>query len=61
MAARRSLRLDRIFWYTWATVDRGSPNSFDYSGLRTRRADGTLADKPVMTAFRAAARRYGAR
>jgi hypothetical protein len=61
MAARKSLRLDRIFWYTWATVDRGSPNSFDYSGLRTRRADGTLADKPALAAFRAAARRYGAR
>ena len=56
LGARRALRLQRIFWYTWATVDRDSPNSFDYSGLRTVRADGTLADKPALGAFRAVAR-----
>ena len=32
---RQLLRLARVFWYTWATVDNGSPNSFDYSGLRS--------------------------
>lgn len=55
--ARRSLRLGRIYWYTWASVDRDSPNSFDYSGLRTLRPDGSLADKPVMRAFRAVVKR----
>jgi hypothetical protein len=58
---RRALGLERIFWYTWATVDRDSANSFDYSGLRTMRADGTFADKPALGAFRAMAARYGAR
>lgn len=49
---RRRLRLGRMYWYTWASVDRDSPNSFDWSGLRTLRPDGTLADKPALGAFR---------
>ena len=57
--ARRSLGLGRIFWYTWATIDRNSKNSFDYSGLRTMLPDGRLVDKPALAAFRAAVRRYG--
>jgi Beta-galactosidase len=56
--ARRSLRLGRIFWYTWATVDRNSKNSFDYSGLRTMLPSGRFADKPALAAFRAMANRY---
>jgi hypothetical protein len=57
--ARRSLGLGRIFWYTWATVDRNSKNSFDYSGLRTELPSGRFADKPALAAFRAMARRFG--
>ena len=57
--AHRSLRLGRIFWYTWATVDPDSKNSFDYSGLRTVLPSGRFADKPALAAFRAMARRYG--
>jgi len=57
--ARKSLRLGRIYWYTWITVDRDSPNSFDYSGLRTLRPDGSVADKPAARAFRAVVRKYG--
>jgi Beta-galactosidase len=56
--ARKLLRLERIYWYTWVTVDRDSPNSFDYSGLRTLRSDGTVVDKPAARAFRAVVRRY---
>ena len=56
--ARRALRLERIYWYTWVTVDRDSPNSFDYSGLRTQRPDGSVVDKPAAQAFRAVVRRY---
>jgi hypothetical protein len=58
IAARRSLRLQRIYWYTWASIDQG-PNSFSYSGLRLARSDGTFADKPALAAFRAVVRRYG--
>jgi hypothetical protein len=57
--ARRLLKLQRIYWYTWVTVDRDSPNSFDYSGLRTLRPNGTIVDKPAARAFRAVVRRYG--
>jgi polysaccharide biosynthesis protein PslG len=57
--ARRALRLQRIYWYTWVTIDRNSPNSFDYSGLRTQRADGSVVDKPAARAFREVVRRYG--
>jgi hypothetical protein len=53
---RRRLRLERVFWYTWASVDRGSPNAFDYSGLRGTTPDGALVDKPALAAFRAVAR-----
>jgi hypothetical protein len=56
--ARRALLLERIYWYTWITIDRDSPNSFDYSGLRTQRADGSVVDKPAASAFRAVVRRY---
>jgi hypothetical protein len=53
---RRHLRLARVFWYTWATVDNGSPNSFDYSGLNQALPDGTFRAKPALAAFRAVAR-----
>ena len=56
--ARHRLRLQRIYWYTWVTVDRDSPNSFDYSGLRTQRPNGSIVDKPAAAAFRAVVRRY---
>ena len=52
---RQSLRLARVFWYTWATVDNGSPNSFDYSGLNQFRADGTFRAKPALGAFKSVA------
>jgi hypothetical protein len=50
---RQRLRLERVYWYTWATVDNGSSNSFDYSGLLQARSDGTFRAKPALTAFRA--------
>jgi hypothetical protein len=56
LAQRRSLRLARVYWYTWATVDNGSPNSFDYSGLNQFRPDGTFRAKPALAAFRTVAR-----
>ena len=55
--AARSLRLQRAFWYSWATTDRDSPNAFDYAGLRTLTADGRFVDKPAAGAYRAVARR----
>lgn len=54
---RKKLRLQRIYWYTWAGYD-SPPNSFDYSGLRHSDADGHLTDKPALGAFRKITRRY---
>jgi hypothetical protein len=49
---RKALRLQRVFWYSWATVDNGSVNSFDYSGLLQWRPDNTFRRKPAFFAFR---------
>ena len=54
-AARRRLRIERVYWYTWLSQE-GSPNSFDYSGLRRVR-DGQLVTVPALGAFQRAARR----
>jgi hypothetical protein len=56
---RRRLRIGRVLWYTWASADNGSPNSFEYSGLRTTRGGSALEDKPALAAFRRATRRHG--
>jgi hypothetical protein len=53
---RKALNLARVFWYTWATVDDGSPNSFDYSGLNQWLPDGTFRAKPALAAFTSVAR-----
>jgi len=54
-AARRALRIERVYWYTWLS-EEGSPNSFDYSGLRRIRGSRTIS-VPALASFRAAARR----
>jgi hypothetical protein len=52
---RKRLRLQRIYWYTWATRDEGA-NSFDYAGLRKLASGDTLVDKPALRAFRTVVR-----
>lgn len=54
-AARRRLRIERVYWYTWLSSE-DSPNSFDYSGLRRMRSGGPVS-VPALDAFRRAARR----
>ncbi|HEY6762987.1 MAG TPA: hypothetical protein VI318_26030 [Baekduia sp.] len=56
LAQRKSLKLARVFWYTWATVDNGSKNSFDYSGLNQFLPGGTFRAKPALSAFRTVAK-----
>jgi len=53
--ARRRLQIERVLWYTWLSQE-GSPNSFDYSGLRRVR-DGRIVTAPALGAFRRVARR----
>jgi hypothetical protein len=53
--AWRRLRLERVFWYTWATAYYGF-DLFDYSGLL--HSDGTiLARRPALDAYRVSALR----
>jgi polysaccharide biosynthesis protein PslG len=54
-AARRSLRIGRVDWYTWLSQE-GGPSSFAWSGLRRVR-DGRVVSARALPAFRAAARR----
>ena len=54
--ARGSLRLQRAYWYSWVTTDRGSGNAFDYAGLRTVSADGSFVAKPALSAYRSVSR-----
>lgn len=64
VARRRADRITGVIWSTWLTPDRGSPSSFDWSGLRKldpRNAAGTPVDKPALREFRAIARRAAGR
>ena len=47
---RRSLRIGRVYWYTWLSPEAATGSSFDYSGLRRVR-DGSLVDAPALSAF----------
>ena len=50
---RARLGIAQVFWYTWASRDDGSRNSFEYSGLRTTRGGAGLRDKPALRAWKA--------
>jgi hypothetical protein len=53
--ARRRLRIGKVVWYTWLSVE-GGENSFAWSGLRRVRGS-ELISAPALAAFRAIARR----
>jgi hypothetical protein len=53
--ARRRLRIGKVIWYTWLSVE-GGENSFAWSGLRRVRGS-ELISAPALAVFRAAARR----
>ncbi|MEA2177068.1 MAG: polysaccharide biosynthesis protein PslG, partial [Solirubrobacteraceae bacterium] len=59
---RRSSRIRQVFWYTWLSPDRDSPNSFSWSGLRKLGPPGADApvDKPALAEFRRVALRVAA-
>jgi hypothetical protein len=60
---RRSARIRQVFWYTWLSPDRDSPNSFSWSGLRKLGPAGMDApvDKPALGEFRRVALRVAGR
>jgi polysaccharide biosynthesis protein PslG len=49
-ANRRRLRIGRVYWYTWLSLE-GTENSFGYSGLRRLR-NGQVVSAPALAAFR---------
>ena len=53
---RRKLRIQRVYWYTWASTYRRSGGAFDYSGLSVFNGQRTRA-KPALSAYRTLARR----
>jgi Glycosyl hydrolase catalytic core len=54
-AARRRLRLQRVYWYTWLSAESNA-SVFAWSGLR-RLHEGAVISTPALSAFRATARR----
>jgi hypothetical protein len=50
--ARRSLGIARVYWYTWATTDKGKGDPFDYAGLRVLRGSGDSRPKPAFSVWR---------
>jgi hypothetical protein len=56
--ARRRLRIERVYWYTWLSHETGQ-SWFGWSGLRRLRPDGTIVSAPALKVFRAIARRLG--
>ena len=54
-AARRRLRVRRVYWYTWLSTESSS-SVFAWSGLR-RLHEGAVISTPALAAFRATALR----
>jgi hypothetical protein len=48
--ARRTLRIGRVYWYTWLSQERITDSAFDFSGLRRLRA-GQLVSAPSLSVF----------
>ena len=54
--ARRSLRIGKVFWYTWLSAE-STQSVFAWSGLRRLRADGTVVSAKALGAYRQTAQR----
>jgi hypothetical protein len=48
---RTSLKVERLYWYTWISLDSSKDAPFDYAGLQTLTPAGTLLAKPAFAAF----------
>jgi hypothetical protein len=49
---RTKLRIQRVYWYTWLSLDRDTTYPFDWAGLLRIASDGRVTRKPAFTAFR---------
>jgi hypothetical protein len=50
-SARKRLRVERLYWYTWISLDSSTDAPFDYAGLQKLMPNGTLVQKPAFGAF----------
>ena len=50
-AVRKTLKVERLYWYTWISLDASTDAPFDYAGLQRLMPNGTLVQKPAFTAF----------
>jgi hypothetical protein len=48
---RTALHVERLYWYTWISLDSSKEAPFDYAGLQTLTPGGTLVAKPAFGAF----------
>ena len=54
---RNKLRIQRVYWYTWASSYDKSAGTFDFSGMNV--FDGRkVSPKPTLGAYRRIARTY---
>jgi hypothetical protein len=53
---RKTLRIGKVYWYTWVSHEEITDSAFDFSGLRRLRA-GRLVSAPALSAFTRQARR----
>ena len=54
---RRRYRIQRVYWYTWASSYETGGGVFDWAGLNVFR-DGVIKARPALAAYRRVARRY---
>jgi hypothetical protein len=50
--ARGTLRIGRVYWYTWLSRDMQDDYPFDWAGLSRITEGGDIRSKPALTAFR---------
>jgi hypothetical protein len=48
---RSELKLQRVYWYSWLTLDTDPKYPFDYAGLSRLEKDGTITRKPAFGAL----------
>jgi hypothetical protein len=44
---RSELKLQRVYWYTWLSLDSHPNYPFDYAGLSRLEGDATITRKPA--------------
>jgi hypothetical protein len=49
---RRALGIERVYWLSWLSTDRGGEDIFNWSGLSRVRPDNTVERKPAFHSFR---------